>query len=355
VPINISKPGVGFDPLKDTQRRQESSAAAATPNPDWSAKLGQAAETAKDIFVEGAKQAGSGMVTVVDALVKLPGAGDKNPRLEGGGERLWRKALGMPDVNAAYQKIEGTPFVQGPDDAAAVDANDVRQGKVGDCYFMAALASVAKQRPDLIENMIRPNEDGTYTVTLYERSLFSGLMPAKVEVKVTPELPVDVATGRLAFAQGGDEVDGKPELWAALIEKAYAQREGSYALVTGGFGGMGLEAISGERSQLHDTGRLTFEDLASTFERQAGIVAHSLPPRLGHKREGDGGLDHPLYKNGTIVASHAYYVAGIDRDSGTVSIRNPWGWDRGEIKLTFEEFQSAFSSVAVNPLAPRDS
>ncbi len=36
-------------------------------------------------------------------------------------------------------------------------------------------------------------------------------------------------------------------------------------------------------------------------------------------------------------------------DEGVITVRNPWGWQEGELEFTFEEFQDNFNLVAVNP------
>ncbi|MBX9724627.1 MAG: hypothetical protein K2X81_24695, partial [Candidatus Obscuribacterales bacterium] len=41
----------------------------------------------------------------------------------------------------------------------------IHQGYIGDCVFEAVLSSMAQSRPALIKEMIKDNDDGTYTVT----------------------------------------------------------------------------------------------------------------------------------------------------------------------------------------------
>ncbi len=74
---------------------------------------------------------------------------------------------GNPDINvdggkgSTYQTLPGQPFIEGAGDGRAVHPNDVSQGGIGDCYFMSSLATVADQKPDVIQNMIRKVE-GTF-------------------------------------------------------------------------------------------------------------------------------------------------------------------------------------------------
>ena len=44
---------------------------------------------------------------------------------------------------ATYDVVKGTAFIQGKGDDKDIDPNDVSQGRLGDCYFVAALAAIA--------------------------------------------------------------------------------------------------------------------------------------------------------------------------------------------------------------------
>src|SRR5262249_12393092 len=70
-----------------------------------------------------------------------------------------------------YQKAAGNLFVNGP------AVNDVRQGELSDCYFLAALGELAQDRPQAIKDMFTDNGDGTFTVRF-----FNGTTPEYVTV-----------------------------------------------------------------------------------------------------------------------------------------------------------------------------
>ncbi|WP_392535543.1 DUF4157 domain-containing protein [Nostoc sp. C117] len=106
----------------------------------------------------------------------------------------------------------GKPRLPSPD--------DVRQGNIGDCYLMAAIASIAKTDPQYILTMFRDYGD-TVSVRLYDTDKSD---PLKVKftpryIKVDKSVAKDVQ-GKLLYNQGA--------LWVSMLEKAYA---------AGGFGG----------------------------------------------------------------------------------------------------------------------
>ena len=45
------------------------------------------------------------------------------------------------------------------------DVTNIAQGDAGDCYFLAALLTVAATSPETVLNMARDNADGGYTVS----------------------------------------------------------------------------------------------------------------------------------------------------------------------------------------------
>ena len=67
------------------------------------------------------------------------------------------------DFTSAYELVNEPLF---PDDHNITE-EDVKQAKLGDCYFQAALASIAREYPNYIKEMMTDNEDGTVSVRLY--------------------------------------------------------------------------------------------------------------------------------------------------------------------------------------------
>jgi hypothetical protein len=249
----------------------------------------------------------------------------------------------------------GDLFVKGKGDLDAIDPTDVNQGALGDCYLIAALGALALQNPDLLREMMHVNDDGTVTVTFYRTDENGLLVP--VPVTVSQDVLViegkDEKTGKPnglfynAFSQPGDDW----ESWSIIMEKAFAQLKGGYQNIgLGGLPGAALETLTGNKSEAAVPSRYAaspaehaawnFDSVARKFEQGDALVASSL---FGREAK-----NHPLYQESQevpLVGGHAYYVTDVDRDAGTITLHNPWGWDAGETVVTWDEFNTAFSYV----------
>ncbi|KFB50192.1 AGAP012069-PA-like protein [Anopheles sinensis] len=108
---------------------------------------------------------------------------------------------------------------------------DVRQGKLGDCWFLASCASLATV-PELFVQVV-PEEnvefdDDDYDGMFHFRFWQYGEW---VTVVVDDRLPVN-EKGNLLYGKTSTE----NEFWFALLEKAYAKLHGSYEALVGGLG-----------------------------------------------------------------------------------------------------------------------
>lgn len=286
-----------------------------------------------------------------------------NPSIEGVGSGAASGSQGgNPSIDgidgakdAKFEKVEGgVPFVAGPGDKGDIDPNDITQGGLGDCYMLSSLATMAQQHPQAIRDMIKgPDKDGNYTVTLYDkRSFFKPWDPPfhPVEVKVSPDIPMK--NGHPAFAQFGDQAGGQTEIWPSLIEKAYAQHYGGnkYHGIEGGWGNEAMEHLTGESSSTAKPKDMSLEQLQQTLKDGKGMTLSSLNDyKLGPIDIPDATESNPLYKNGTLIANHEYYITGVDPKTNEVLIHNPWGYNP-EIRIPYDQFKDAFRQVSMNPL-----
>jgi hypothetical protein len=262
----------------------------------------------------------------------------------------------------AYKKNDRAAKLYGPN---GIQALDVRQGAIGDCFLAAALAAVAGSRPDAIKNAIKDNADGTYTVRFYELD-WAGNKTVHAET-VDADLPHNGETP--AYARSTEVVEGKQwmELWPSILEKAYANWKGSYdAIGHGGVSGDVMQALTGEKGKYQKTAGVGENDALWTKMKGASDAKKPMTA-------GSGGEEDPRYKDASagVYGWHAYTVMGVeetkvgDKTEKFVIMRNPWGKRRrdadaakvgdttnstagGVFKLSWSEFRRLYDDVTVS-------
>ncbi|KAF7531101.1 hypothetical protein G7054_g9202 [Neopestalotiopsis clavispora] len=151
-------------------------------------------------------------------------------------------------------------YIDGP------TASDVRQGRDGDCWLMAALCTLSN-KPSLIERccVARDEQVGVYgfvfhrdgewiseiiddklflTKPDFEESFLERMLwedRERVESEEQYRKAYQSGSGALYFAQ----CVHADETWLPLLEKAYAKAHGDYAAIEGGFTGEGIEDLTG--------------------------------------------------------------------------------------------------------------
>lgn len=119
-----------------------------------------------------------------------------------------------------------------------IDPNDIHQGKIGDCYLLAALSSVAIF-PGYVEKMLchgQRNNQQQYCIKWYAKN-----NKVQCETWVTPSFVVN--NGDESFYHASS---GKDEIWVNIIEKGYAIRYGGYDKIgNGGQVAQALEDLTG--------------------------------------------------------------------------------------------------------------
>jgi hypothetical protein len=248
-----------------------------------------------------------------------------------------------------------------PGGLGTVSPGGVEQGDAnGDCKFQAKLASLAQADPSAIVKMIQDNHDGTYTVT------FPGDKEHPQIVTEPSQFEIDT------FSPGAAE-------WAAIIGKAYRQREneplGTLSEAAQNVDGL----LTGKPSALFDAGssnecgsllegidwvarslgadsvchwKTHFESAAQTVDQNKGKTELIDPKDLGswlqetlanHMIITVGFDEQGLAKaseadrHGTdaqghrveVERNHAYSLIGYDPATQMVTLRNPWGKNFG--------------------------
>jgi len=236
-------------------------------------------------------------------------------------------ASGRDDTALTQQRHTGWAFVRGVGEhETGVNADDVVQGGLGDCYFLSPVQAVARINPEKIYRLIRgpveTQEDGTriFEVDLYERRAVGS--PRKHTLRITDRF-VSTASGSSRYAQPGDlGVHGR-EIWVMLLEKAWAAMGGGYDEIHFGLMRDGMTAVTGYDT---DTSFIANETDADIWTEISECVRDGKPVTIQTKQSFTG---EELFEMADIeynlVAQHAYNVAGVDATWRSIDIVNPHG------------------------------
>lgn len=197
--------------------------------------------------------------------------------------------------------------------SGSANPSDVCQGRLGDCWFLSAVAVLAEVSR-ISEVIITPgyNEEGIYTVRFCIQGEW---VPVIVDDWIPCESP-----GKPAFATSrkGNEI------WVSVLEKAYAKLHGSYEALEGGLVQDALVDLTGGAGE-----EIDMRSAQAQIDLASGRLWSQL---LRFKQEGfllgagsPSGSDVQVSSSG-IVQGHAYSILQVREVDGhkLVQIRNPW-------------------------------
>uniref|UniRef100_A0A674MIQ7 Calpain 1, (mu/I) large subunit a n=1 Tax=Takifugu rubripes TaxID=31033 RepID=A0A674MIQ7_TAKRU len=287
---------------------------------------------------------------------------------------------------------------------------DICQGALGDCWLLAAIASLTL------------NERLLHRVVPHGQSFqddYAGIFHFQfwqfgewVDVVIDDRLPVK--DGEVMFVHSAEG----NEFWSALLEKAYAKLNGSYEALSGGSTTEGFEDFTGGVSEMYEL-RSAPRDLPKIISKaldrgsllgcsidvSAGMLPRSRLKLLGKipnhfylislmtqhsifiSKQITSAFDMEAVTFKKLVKGHAYSVTGLKevnfrgRMERLIRVRNPWGqvewtgawsdnsseWNEidpseredlhlkmedGEFWMSFNEFKKQFSRIEICNLTP---
>ncbi|KAK9417993.1 hypothetical protein SUNI508_08422 [Seiridium unicorne] len=265
------------------------------------------------------------------ALSRIIGAGGGQGFFPGGSGGSWANPGSVHRVDWIFDSPQFT--VNG------FSSSDIKQGGDGDCWWLAAIATIA-HRKDLMEKVCvaRDEDCGVYGFVFQrDGEWISTVIDDNLYLKETDfDYYRDVydATGKKARRHRKENQTGSDalyfahcedpnETWLPLLEKAYAKIHGDYEAISGGWPGEAVEDMTGGVTTTLESNRVLRKDklwkelVSSEGEYVFALAAMSQ------------GWD---WKRSGLALGHAYSILQsreeVDEDGNKVrlvQIRNPWG------------------------------
>eukprot|EP00931_Biecheleriopsis_adriatica_P107481 TRINITY_DN81823_c0_g1_i1.p1 TRINITY_DN81823_c0_g1~~TRINITY_DN81823_c0_g1_i1.p1 ORF type:complete len:950 (-),score=132.17 TRINITY_DN81823_c0_g1_i1:47-2896(-) len=178
-------------------------------------------------------------------------------------------------------------------------AADLRQGAVGDCWFLSALAVVA-ERHDLILKLFAGGceraASGCYLLRLFLDGQWACVV-VDDSFPCTDKQRRPDGTG-LAYSRASSK-----QLWVPLIEKAYAKSHGSYKAISGGHVAEALHDLTGAPVETLDFDAPGF-DPDKLWEQLLSFRRSGFPM-------GCGTVGNPELEQVGLFGMHAYSILDV--------------------------------------------
>ncbi|XP_027874108.1 calpain-9 [Xiphophorus couchianus] len=254
------------------------------------------------------------------------------------------------------------------------DRTDICQGQLGDCWLLAAIASLTIKK-EALARVVPHDQDfdrgyaGIFHFQFWQHNKW-------LDVVVDDRLPT--VRNRLIMLHSASN----DEFWSALLEKAYAKVHGSYESLKGGSTMEAMEDFTGGVGEMYET-KSAPDDLFAIMKK-----ALDRGSMMGCSIDITSSAESEARTSTGLVKGHAYSITGLEevhfrgQKVKLIRIRNPWGqvewngrwsdnsreWDYvdkaektrilqnstedGEFWMEFEDFKRNYDKVEICNMSP---
>lgn len=229
-----------------------------------------------------------------------------------------------------------------PDEPAVVwsqdiHSDDIQQGRLGNCYYLAALASCAVGEQDVLIRDLIVEEGmpvGVFGVKFFIHGRWVTI-PVDDYFPCTRDYPGGQWKPIFATPSTGEQqAGGEKEIWPLIFEKAWAKLHGSYEATAGGQTCDALNYLCGgvvRNFSAHEANEEEWQQLLSMQEEHnKHEISHDKEhnPFLSCSVKSGCRSDADLKEQAGLISGHAYSILCIvETTTGErlLNLRNPWG------------------------------
>lgn len=214
-----------------------------------------------------------------------------------------------------------------------IDPDFIRQGELGDCYFLSALSRIAKQSylvpllfdrdtPEKVLGRVKESINIKCGAVVIYFNCFGRRTPVLIDTL----LPMK--KGQLRFS---NPIDNTKSPWFCLVEKAYAKLNGSYSDIIGGTLPQAIYSIYRYYPSHKDfdtlrkpekIAKMSLFDRIMKYQKKGAVMGTAI--NLSKLKNG---VTQKEVENKGLIPSHSYLLLKAREHDGKrlFCLRNPWG------------------------------